>query len=108
MTVVCNLMSSITYFLADLILIIEQQALSENKDLCDDDQSMFNNIALGARQTSQTVGDILEAQAAEGEICHQFRDKLHKFLLAELRGEVPEDNLAVHLSTKVENLRILV
>ena len=63
--------------------------------------STFNNITLGSRQKLITVQDLPEIQALEEKIYSQFRDKLQKFLLAELGGEIPEDNLTVHLSTQV-------
>ena len=63
--------------------------------------STFNNITLGARQKLITIQDLPETHALEEKICSQFQDKLQKFLLAELGGEIPEDNLTVHLSTQV-------
>lgn len=87
--------------------MIEQQTLSENKDIFGESSksNTFNNITLGARQNSITVQDLLETRALlDDKICRHFQDNLHQFLLAELGGKVPEDNLTVHSTTKVRTI----
>lgn len=79
----------------------EKQALADNKEMPKDPRNVFNNITLGSQQNSTTVQDLLNTHSKCGESLHQFQDKLHKFLVAELGGEVHEDNLVIHLSTKV-------
>lgn len=103
MTVVCSLITCAWYILklAYLLFLVEQQMLSESKDIKESSMSTFNNITLGARQKSITVQDLLKTRVLDDIICRQFQDNLQKFLLAELGGEVPEDNLTVHSTTKV-------
>lgn len=56
---------------------------------------------MGAREASITVQDLLETRGSKDGIFYRFQEKLNMFLLEELHEEIPEDNLTVHLSTKV-------